>query len=200
MKKKNIFSTICIIVGSLCLCASLFFASRNLYEQHESERFSKEVVEHLSTLITPNEEELKEYQKVPDMEMPTIEIDGYYYIGRIQILELGFDLPVMTDWSYPQLKISPCRYMGSIYKDDAILMAHNYPHSFGKLYTLSPKSKVIFTDVKGNEFEYELMDVETLYPTEVERLEEDGDWDLTLFACLEEGRIRQVARFKRISQ
>ena len=198
--KKRFWSTLSIITGIICLIVSLFLGARNIYEQYHAEQFSREVVSELDKILetSASAENIKEYQLYPDMEMPTIEIDGYRYIGKIEIFEQGTELPVMTDWSYPQLKISPCRYKGSIYKDNAILMAHNYPHSFGLLYQLSPKSKVRFTDVEGNEFNYELMDVETLFPKESERLEADGNWDLTLFACLEEGRTRQVARFKRI--
>lgn len=70
-------------------------------------------------------------------EMTEVEIDGYYYIGYISIPALGMELPVMSDWSYPQLNISPCRYAGSTKTDDLVIAGHNYTRHFGGIKNLS---------------------------------------------------------------
>ena len=50
----------------------------------------------------------------PQMDMPTQEVDEYEYIGRIDIPVLELSLPVMESWSYPKLKVAPCRYRGRV--------------------------------------------------------------------------------------
>ena len=44
-----------------------------------------------------------------DAEMPVATIDGYDYIGSLSIPSIGLALPVMQQWSYPGLKITPGR-------------------------------------------------------------------------------------------
>ena len=51
------------------------------------------------------------YEQYPEMEMPTVKLDGRNYLGVLKIPALGLELPVMTDWSYPKLKIAPCSAM-----------------------------------------------------------------------------------------
>ena len=71
-----------------------------------------------------------DYVLNPDMSMPTIEIDGYVYVGTIQLPTLNIELPVMNNLSNQGLKISPCLYSGSIYKENAVIAAHNYINHF----------------------------------------------------------------------
>lgn len=190
-----------MVIGLLLIVAALFYAGRNLYHRYEAESNSTTVLKTYKEVVEPKPQmgSTPDYILFPDMAMPEVEIDGNRYIGTIEIPDLGVELPVMTDWSYPKLQVSPCRYMGSIYANDAILMSHDYRGHFGLIYTLGANAKTYFVDVKGNRFEYELMDLEQLYPTDVDILEKDGDWDLTLFACIYDGRMRTVARFKKVA-
>ena len=95
-------------------------------------------------------------------EMPVVEIDGHGYIGFVGIPSLGKELPVMADWSYPKLKISPCRFTGSIYTDDLVIMAHNYSHHFGTLQNLRTGDIITFTDMDGNTIRYEVVALDIL--------------------------------------
>ena len=133
------------------------------------------------------------FVRYPDMEMPMKEIDGETYIGVVEIPSLELSLPVMSDWSYPQLKKAPCRYVGSVYSHDAVICGHNYDRHFGRLKELIPGDEVRFTDMDGNVFSYEVMALETLAPTAVEEMTE-GDWDLTLFTCTVGGTTRLAVR------
>ena len=47
--------------------------------------------------------------------MPETELDGEQYIGVLELPTLSLTLPVQSQWSYPALKVSPCRYAGSAY-------------------------------------------------------------------------------------
>ena len=130
----------------------------------------------------------------PDMEMPVTEVDGHAYIGVLDIPRLERSLPVMAEWSYPKLKLSPCLYTGSVYSRDAVISAHNYEEHLRFLWQLEPGDEVRFTDVSGNVFLYRVILQEILAPYEVERMTTRTDWDLTLFTCKTGGRMRITTR------
>ncbi len=59
-----------------------------------------------------------------------MKIDGNYYIGVLTIPSLDLSLPVMEDWDDEKLKISPCRYAGSLYQKNLVIAGHNYQRHF----------------------------------------------------------------------
>ncbi len=124
------------------------------------------------------------------------EIDGEKYVGIISIPKLDIKLPVMSEWSYDNLKISPCRYSGKADEGNLIIAAHNYSSHFGKLSELSGGDEIIFTAADGTEYRYETLQTETVGGTEVEKLvsNEDGAWSLTLFTCTLSGQSRVCVR------
>lgn len=130
-------------------------------------------------------------------KLPVVEIDGYGYIGFVSIPALGVELPVMADWSYPQLKISPCRFTGELYSDDLVIMAHNYDRHFGSLKDLRVGDTVTFTDMDGVSTLYAVAALDLLEPTDVEELTA-GDFDLTLFTCTYGGKSRVTVRCDRV--
>jgi len=76
-------------------------------------------------------ETIPDYVRFPDIgNCRSPEIDGNNYIGVIDIPCLGLSLPIISDWSYPNLKIAPCRYKGSAYQDNLIIAGHNYQSHF----------------------------------------------------------------------
>ena len=125
----------------------------------------------------------------------TYEIDGEVYIGTLDIPALELSLPVMSEWSYPKLKLAPCRYKGSAYRNDLIICAHNYNSHFGRLKELEPGDEIVFTDADGNAFFYSVVTTETLAPTAIDEMESSG-WDLTLFTCTIGGAKRVTVRCK----
>ena len=124
-----------------------------------------------------------------DKEMTEVEIDGNLYIGYISIPSIRMELPVMSDWSYPKLKIAPCRYNGSIRGEDLVLMAHNYKSHFGLISKLKIGDEVFFADMDGNTTAYEVVGKDVLDPTAVEVMT-SGEYDLTLFTCTYGGASR----------
>ena len=133
-----------------------------------------------------------------DREMPVIEIDGYQYIGYIECPSIHLKLPVMDKWDYNinnRLKISPCRYSGSLYKNDLVIAGHNYAKHFSPLRWQHIGTKIYFTDAEGIRYSYEISDIEILDPTNVrEMTEKSSDWDLTLFTCTIGGQSRYTIR------
>ncbi len=140
-----------------------------------------------------------DYVLHPEMEMPTVEADGERYVGTLEIPVLSLSLPVISEWSYPRLKKSPCRFSGSAYMDDLIIIAHNYKTHFGLLKKLLPGDEVIFTDMAGNAFHYQVAETEILRPTQIDHLTET-DYPLTLLTCTVGGRTRVTVRCDRVGE
>lgn len=189
--KKHKRGTIWIRLGiGLIICAMLLTAY-NLLQDYRGKKLSGKALESLETEI--DQKDIPLYQLYPDMEMPVKIIDGIGYIGILEIPDFDLRLPVIHQWSYPNLKIAPCRYQGTAYKKDFIIAGHNFYSHFSRLKNLEPGSKVKFTDMAGNVFLYQVTDLETIPGTEVEEMEA-GEWDLTLFTCSYGGQNRAAIR------
>ena len=125
--------------------------------------------------------------------MSVREIDGYGYIGYLSVPALNLDLPVMSEWDYGRLKISPCRYYGSTKTDNLVIAAHNYKVHFGYLGNLKQGDTVIFTDMDSRIHSYKVDFVELLIPTDVDKVKDSGN-DLILYTCTYGGAKRIVVR------
>lgn len=203
MAKKYNKYTVITAVGLLLLLAAIILTVYNIWDECRANASAENVlgqmsVPELSVADTyTSEEVIPDYILNPNMDMPAMTIDGNEYIGIVEIPSIGLSLPVMAQWSYPKLKLSPCRYSGSAYTDSLIIAGHNYRSHFGSLKNLSEGDSVLFTDTDGNKFSYVVREVETLWPTDIEGMK-SGDWDLTLFTCTLGGRTRVTVRCEKI--
>lgn len=141
----------------------------------------------------PTAEEVPDYVTYPEKEMPLAQVAGQDCLGLLEIPALGRTLPVLAESSDANLKYAPCRYAGSVYQNNMVIAGHNYASHFGRLRTLQPGDAVYFTDTDGNRFAYEVADLETLDPTDIQDMT-TGDWDLTLFTCTYGNRHRLAVR------
>ena len=181
-----------IVAGAVAVLAGLAWTGYNLWDDHRA----GEEVQRVQTVILQHRQEQTPTPPDahrPDEEMPALEIDGHGYIGTLSIPVLDLELPVMEDWSYPNLKLTPCRYAGSAYTDDMVICAHNYTTHFGRLHDLRAGDEVLFTAMDGTAFSYLVDRVETLAPTAIEEMN-GGHWALTLFTCTLGGQARVAVR------
>ena len=207
MNKKK--GSILMMGGLLLMAAALFLTCYNLWEERRAEASASAALEQILPELSAAEAPVPPPEEVqeagipddlldPEMEMPTVETDGQAYIGVLAIPALELELPVISQWSYPHLKIAPCRFEGSAYSDDLIIAGHNYRSHFGGLKNLRPGDEVTFTDAEGNVFRYTVAELETLDGNDLEGLE-SGEWDLTLFTCTLARTTRVVVRCVRES-
>ena len=103
------------------------------------------------------------------------------------------ELPVLTDWSYAKLKKAPCHYYGTYYEKDFVIAAHNYESHFGRLSELQPGDIVLFTDVNGATYYYEVVLLETLQKEATKEMIASG-FDLSLYTCTTGGSSRVTVR------
>ena len=212
---KNQNGLLMITIGLLLIAAALFLVSYNLYDELRAEQAAKQAATQLDAYLPaeaapeaptdPVEDQdplvrdewtvIPDYVLSPNMEMPVETINGIDYIGVLRIPALELELPIISEWNYPNLKSAPCRYSGSAYLNNLILCGHNYASHFGSLKTLSEGDIATFTDIDGNVFIYKMVERETLNPTDIEGME-SGNWDLTLFTCTVGGQSRVTIRFE----
>lgn len=190
---------------ALILAACGLTAYNVVDEQKAGENVARALEQLVPKTIEPGRLELPEnilpaYEVDPRVEMPLVEIGGHAYIGYVDFPTLDLNLPVMSEWSYPKMKIAPCRYWGSVYMDNMVIAAHNYVNHFGKLGNLSVGDPVTFTDVEGNVFEYTVSDMVQLWPNQTRDMVTGDDWDLTLFTCTRSGRQRLTVRCVRVDE
>ncbi len=209
MKKAH--GMCCIAIGAMLLIAALSLVICNSRMNKTAEENAERVLSAMKEKIPePTKEQpvteivskdlFHEYE-IPEAteeitEEPVIEIENNEYIGYISLPALGIELPVMSSWSYDNLKISPCRYKGSIAGGDLIIAAHNYNSHFGRLGDMQGGEEIIFTCADGTILNYEVIQTENISGKDVEAMEfgSADDWDLTLFTCTLSGQSRVTVR------
>lgn len=186
---KNRAGRICTGLGTALVLAALALFLWNRWEEKKAEKSVE--------LIMP---ELIEYMESADAsdgsddaEPRTMLIDGYEYIGYLSVPALGLELPVMSEWDYARLKISPCRYAGAVQTDDLVIAAHNYEKHFGNLSQLAAGDALYFYDMDGVQTAYRVAEVIVLAAADVEEMT-SGEYDLTLFTCTYGGKSRVTVR------
>lgn len=121
-------------------------------------------------------------------------IDGYEYIGIIEIPSQQISLPVMAKCDLERLKTAPCAYSGSYYTNDLVIAGHNYSKHFSPLKWIRLDSDVYFTTVDSITYHYTVNSVSALSPEDIDEMVQRTDWDLTLFTCTTGGQKRCTVR------
>ncbi len=207
---------ILIVSGIILIAAGCVLTAYNVSEDYRASSASADILskmdeqrQAMSSIIVEEKNDSSEYlpdvfESEPDESlidpntpMPTIEVDGYLYIGTLVLPPLEIELPVADNWDYTRMQISPCRYSGSFYSNDLVICAHNYSSHFRDIGSMQVGDEVIFIDVLGNEFHYKVGLVETLESTAVDEMT-SSDWDLSLFTCNYSGMARITVRCKRV--
>ena len=193
MNKGKLF----IIVGVFLILISLTMTFYNKYEDLNAGKqaraaldvFKNEVVVQNHIVESLTTEEVK--------EMKTVNINGDDYIGTITIPSINLELPVMSEYSYSRLKKAPCRYYGNLFTNDLIICAHAYETFFANLIKLKQNDLIFFTDVDGNNYAYEVLEIEILKPTDVDKMV-NNEFDLTLYTCTSDNMNRVTVRCIRV--
>lgn len=201
MKKSG---NILMALGALLLLGAIGLLFYNMYDDVRAEREAQHTLVLLQEQIVPTlapEESMTpsltvpQYVLTPEMEMPTARVDENGYIGILTIPSQGLELPVLAECTDRGLKLAPARFRGSAYTGDMIIAGHNYNSHFGPISNLHLGDTVYFTDIDGNRFVYQMIDLVILGGNDLVSLE-SGDWDLTLFTCTWGGAERITLRFE----
>lgn len=212
MRNKS-WIIVCLL-GILMIASAGLLCWHNISESRDAAEYSDEVLGALKEGIPdppadstapPAEQDLyapyeQDAGSDPE-EAADIVIGQDAYCGYIAIPALNLELPVMSSWSYPNLKKAPCRYSGSALTNDLIIAAHNYTSHFGKIRRLTGGDRILFTDTRGRQFAYAVSFTEVIEGQDVEQMfsGQAEDWDLTLFTCTLGGKSRVTIRADRVT-
>lgn len=204
---RNKAGIVFIALGAVLILSALLLL---LYNRHEADLAGKEAEILLSDVeaaiggqtssggpTDPTEETETEPTLPP--ELPVVHLNGYDYVGYVEIPALELKLPVMATWDYDLLQVAPCRQFGSSRTDDLVIAAHNYVTHFGYLKKLIPGDTVVFTDMDGIVNTYAVEKTETLDPTSVDAVKNSG-CDLVLYTCTIGGKTRVCVFCNRIPE
>lgn len=198
---RKFFGILCMLLGLAMVAGSGWLLYENYTEDQDAGTLSESALVEMKDTIAAKPKETLLPRLEPEAtltpEMPTMQIDGQDYIGYLEMPTIGLSLPVMSDWSYPQLRTAPCRYRGSAYDDTLVIMAHNYDRHFGRVSGMNIGDPVQFVDAQGNIFKYVVAAHETLERTDVEPML-NSEYDLTLFTCTYGGASRITVRLDRV--
>ena len=193
---------ICVILGIFCLLGALGLVIYNHWEAETAEETAQAMLEDVQLAIREKSDaptETTPHVTLPVMPekvippMATIPVQGYDCIGVLSIPVLELELPVLTDWSYTKLQKAPCLYYGSYYEPDFVIAAHNFRSHFGRLPELMAGDRIIFTNVNGEKYVYEVVLLETL-PKEATLEMIASGFDLSLYTCTPGGGSRVTVR------
>lgn len=187
MRRK--LGNFCIFLGAVLLAAALLLLGYNCWDAARAGNAAAEILPALLDEM-PDEPAVPdqplgtpvEYLDEDTLTMTEAEIDGERYIGWLDIPAIELELPVMSEWSYSRLKTAPCRYSGTVRGEDLVLLGHNYTRHFGKLDRLRVGDEVLFTDMDGVVYRYEVAARDVLDADAVAEMTA-GEYDLTLFTC-----------------
>lgn len=202
-----------IVLGVVFIIMGMALFFHNMYDDVRAGIQAAEEKDQLIEIVLPNgteqhEQIINSHSKLPlelpsdeiaeetpeeYREMPVKEMNGDIFVAILSVPELNLELPVRNEWSYEKLTASPCRYTGSAYMNDLVICAHNYSQHFGRLKDLDEGSEILLVDMDGNLFIYRVALIETLMPTDIEKML-SSDYDLSLFTCTLGGRTRVTVR------
>ena len=187
-----------VTAGAVLILSALLLLLYNRYEDANAGQEAESLLENVEAVIETKRIKVPVTSKRPDAtpsttpldpQIPVVMLDGYEYVGYVEIPILGLKLPVMSEWDYTRLKVAPCRQFGSSRTDDLVIAAHNYESHFGRLKDLSAGDIVTFTDMESIVNTYCVEKIETLNPNEVDAVQNSGH-DLVLYTCTKGGQTR----------
>lgn len=201
-----------IAAGTMLLMAALSLVLYNRFKDARAEDSAAAALSELKEIIpephysspepTPPEIPAEDNQTESEPEQQaeqSVELDGRWYIGVLEIPAIDLELPVQTGWNYHNLDIGPCRYYGSVYTKDMVVAAHNYSSFFKRIDELNSGDEIIFTALDGSQFLYEVDHTELVDGYDVDSMIGGSEyWDLTLFTCTWSGRSRVTVRASQI--
>ena len=148
--KSRAVGSVLVTLGCILVICALVLVYHNYQESEsagaEAQEDLPQVVEVIrqareEQLANPKpEEHVNPYDPLEveqSQAMTENKINGYPYIGYLNIPEFQLELPVMSSPTGKRLQIAPCRHMGSTKTNNIVIAAHNYPSHFGHLKDLT---------------------------------------------------------------
>lgn len=186
-----------MLAGGAAIIFSLIIIAENIRLDSQGKKNSENVLNILESEISSYSEDENNITYTDGnglKKSKTISVDNNYYSGIIDIPEIGIKLPVMSEWNYDNLNISPCLFYNDEKNNRKIIAGHNYSSHFGKLKQLKQGDYINFTNAENKRVIYKVLQTEILGSTDTDKMLGGDDWNLTLFTCSLSGYERVTVR------
>ena len=186
-----------MLAGGAAIIFSLIIIAVNIRLDSQGKKNSENVLNILESEISSYSEDENNITYTDGnglKKSKTISVDNNYYSGIIDIPEIGIKLPVMSEWNYDNLNISPCLFYNDEKNNRKIIAGHNYSSHFGKLKQLKQGDYIIFTNAENKRVIYKVLQSDILGSTDTDKMLGGDDWNLTLFTCSLSGYERVTVR------
>jgi len=172
---RKILNSLAIVIGALLIAGAVGIVI--VQADFSVKQTASEVVADLDELIPSRKRAFPESHY--GNNMPNAEIKGEDFVGLLEIPAFSVRLPVASDWQYADKDRFPALYSGSVYDGDVIIGGNNSNDQFFFVDEIEIGSEVVFVDLFGREFHYEVSMVN--HADALESIE-SGEESLTLFA------------------
>ena len=168
---------------------SAFFLLRYHSNTRDMDDNSQELLRELERAI-PKDPVMTQDPVYKDTDnMPAIELKGISCIGILKVPKLGIALPVANNGS--DIGFTPIHISGTPNSTDFVIEALGYSSQFGALSKLELKDNLIFVDLYGYQYSYEITGIvsgtaEQLQAMDDAMLEETDSTESGLAAAVEE--------------
>ena len=178
MKQESavVIRKICIWVGVCLLIVAMATLALWRWNIDRSEKRSQYYVDTLQALIPQPQNAVPEERR--DNTMSVLSVDGTDFAGVIELPRYESVLPVCADWG--KASQYPCRFSGSIYDRTIQIGATTQKGQYDFYRDLSIGDTLIFTDMEGNRFSYEITNIKYAKNADRSTLESENS-ALTLF-------------------
>lgn len=134
----------------------------------------------------------------PDGASPYLEtanLSGYEVTGILQIADLNRSWPIIASGDAAKTAKIPSIYGGNPASGNLVITDSADNQQFASLKDLPDGSKVVFTDISGREYRYQIATVETVPSSKVSAISRHRErWDATIITPNFSGRGQIVTR------
>ena len=194
-RARNLLSMVLVAAGICMIVFSAFFLLRYRSNTRDMEDNSRELLRELERVI-PKEPVMAQNPVYYDTDsMPAIEIKGISCIGILKVPKLDLELPVANNGS--DIGFTPIHISGTPNTADFVIEALGYSSQFGKLSKLELKDNLIFVDLYGYQYSYEITGIvsgtkEQLQAMDDAMLEANESSESGLAAAIEEPKEQEI--------
>lgn len=172
------FSVVFIATGLILILSSIIIFAYDFVNYRKTDKNLPEITEKIERLL-PNKREAF-VSKRSDYTMPSVEIDGYDFVGLIEVQNYSVKLPIYSIYDSVHM---PAVYSGSAYDGSLVICGKYADGQFNFADKLEVGEQLTFTDLYGQIFRYTVKRITHSDSLSEEKLQTDND-DLTLFVKL----------------
>lgn len=127
--------------------------------------------------------------------LETVNLSGYEVTGILQIPDLNRSWPIIASGDPAATAKIPSIYGGNPASGDLVISDSTGNQQFAELKNLPDGSKVVFTDISGREYRYQIATVETVPSSKLSAISRHRErWDAAIITPNFSGRGQIVTR------